>query len=165
MTLRHRTDRRHFLTLCLAAGASLTALADQTSAAAAVKRLLQSDKAPAGVVFDIVSRDAKYLDSALASVNQWQEQLHARFPTLDVAVVSHGREQFSLTIANQPLEFKANSLAEELLGDDVALHVCGLHATSQGVSADEYPDHIDVAPSGPAKVAEYVDLGYVLIVL
>lgn len=169
MTERLFSSRRGFLALCLATGAGLgvggAAWADQASAAAAVQRLLQRDVAPAGVVFDIVSTDPKYLDSALAKVNAWEAELHARFPALDVAVVSHGKEQLALTVANQPLEFTANSLAAELLGNNVALHVCGLHATVLGVSADEYPDHIDVTPSGPAKIAEYVDRGYVLIVL
>ncbi len=165
MPARTMIHRRRFLALSLASLASGAVFADQRSAAAAVERLLASDTPPDGVIFDVVSRDPKYLDTALARVNEWQRKLHARFPDLDIAVVSHGDEQLALTTVRQPLEFKANSLAEELLGDDVALHVCGLHAASRGVSPEEYPDHIDVAPSGPAKIAEYVDRGYILIVL
>ncbi|MEM6986599.1 MAG: DsrE family protein [Pseudomonadota bacterium] len=143
----------------------LPAHAGTESPAKAVAHLLSAASPPKGVVFDIVSRDPKYLDTALEQVKVWERQLQARYPTIDIAVVSHGDEQLALTTDKQAIEFTANSLVEELLGDNVALHVCAAHAATKGVAPDEYPAHIDVTPSGPAKIADYVDRGYVLIVL
>ena len=47
----------------------------------------------------------------------------------------------------------------------VLLHVCETHAGWYGVSAEDFPDYVDVAPTGPGQVSLYQELGYDLIVI
>ncbi len=54
---------------------------------------------------------------------------------------------------------------QALVAEDVPVHVCETHAGWYGVSAEDFPDYVDVAPTGPGQVALYQELGYDLIVI
>lgn len=163
--LTRNLNRRGALALAVAAVLARPVTAGTESAAKAVANLLSASTAPVGVVFDIVSSDPHYLDEALEQIKLWERKLQTRYPDIDIAIVSHGNEQLALTADKYEIEFKAHSLVEELLGEDIVVHVCGAHAATLGIAATDYPDYIDVTPNAPAKIAEYVDRGYVLIVL
>jgi intracellular sulfur oxidation DsrE/DsrF family protein len=47
----------------------------------------------------------------------------------------------------------------------VPLHVCETHANWYGVTAEDFPDYVNVAPSGPAQLAAYREMGYDLILI
>jgi hypothetical protein len=44
--------------------------------------------------------------------------------------------------------------------EDVSLHVCGTHSSWYDIPESSYIDIVDVAVSGPAKINDYINLGY-----
>ncbi|MBT5165446.1 MAG: DsrE family protein, partial [Candidatus Thioglobus sp.] len=44
--------------------------------------------------------------------------------------------------------------------ENIDLHVCGAHSSWFGINPDGYIDIVDVAVSGPAKINDYINLGY-----
>jgi len=88
------------------------------------------------------------------------------FPDIEIVVVSHGGEQFGLTSSELKLNNKIHSLVETLVKkDDISVQVCGGHASWYNVIARDYPEFIYVTPSGPTAISNYVDMGYILIIL
>ena len=138
----------------------------QAGASDEVERLLKADEAPPGVVFEIVTGDRHALDRAIPKVRGHVERLRGRFPGLAIAVVSHGKEEFALTrdnrAANEAVHQGVQSLVED---EDVPVHVCGTFASWYNVPAEAFPDYVDVAPAGPARIERYQDQGYLLITL
>lgn len=139
-------------------------------AAAAAERqvadLLTRPEAPPGVVFEIVSADADALRERLPRVRGYMERLRKRFPDLEVAVVSHGQEQFALQREHRNEAADVHRQVQSLVQEEqVPVHVCGTYADMHGVSAEDFPAYVDVAPSGPAQVRGYRELGYQVIVV
>jgi len=131
-----------------------------------VEQLILLKQAPAGVVFEIVTASANSLKWALPKTQQLIKKLHSRFPKLDIAIVTHGNEQFALQTSNNKKYKKVHSLTQQLLEkDNVALHVCGTYASWKNVSEEEFPDYVDVTAEGPATINDYISLGYILIKL
>lgn len=130
-----------------------------------IQRLLVADEPPNGVVFELVHWDDDTWRWAAPMIADLKMQLQAKFPDIDVAIVSHGGEQFQLTrdrIGDQP---GVLAQLQSLTGDGVNLHVCGTHSQWNDVPVSDYIDIVDVSPSGPAQVNDYVALGYRRIVL
>ena len=143
--------------------ALLLCIPGTVAAQAEVERLLAAPEAPAGVVFEIVKGEEEALDWALPQVARLSARLRARFPELEVAVVSHGREQFGLLAdAAGPLA-PIHAAARDLRGADIDLHVCGVHAGWEGHVPEDFPDYVDVAASGPAQIRDYRNLGFEVI--
>jgi len=128
-----------------------------------VDRLLENSQTPIGVVFEVVSRDKHFLEKALPEVSRLTKKLHKRFPGLDIVLVTHGREMFSLTKSSQKKNPQVKNNIESLLTDDVTVHVCGTYAAWQDVEPSEFPDTINVAAAGPTQIKDYVSLGYTLV--
>ena len=130
-----------------------------------IERLLKANEPPAGVVIEVISADPNTWDWATPMIGQFREQLDQRFPGIDVAVVSHGSEQFLLTqnkLASMPDVFNGiTGLAEQ----GVDFHVCGTHSEWRGVDESEYVELINVSASGPAQINDYRNLGYQLVIL
>jgi hypothetical protein len=75
--------------------------------------------------------------------------------------VSHGREQFQLLKSRVKSQQKAIAILEGLVQqENIDLHVCGAHSSWFGINPDGYIDIVDVAVSGPAKINDYINLGY-----
>lgn len=132
---------------------------------AEIEELLAAREAPAGVVIEIVTGDRHGLDWALPRAQDYIKRLRQRFPAIPIAIVTHGREQFALQTTRQAGEKKVHSLTQSLLKDDVQLHVCGTYAGWEGLSKEDFPEYVDVAPAGPAQVNDYLALEYKLIVI
>mgnify|MGYP001823339748 FL=1 len=131
-----------------------------------VDDIIARKEAPAGVVFEIVSDEPDLLGELLPSVKADIQKLRARFPDLPVAIVSHGTEQFALTSKNRSSEIQAHDLVKTLVqSEDVDVHVCGTHAGWYGVTAEEFPDYVDVTAAAPTQIDDYEAIGYELIVL
>jgi intracellular sulfur oxidation DsrE/DsrF family protein len=78
-----------------------------------------------------------------------------------IDIVSHGSEQFQLTRKSAKKQKAAISILEDLVrNENVDLHVCGTHSSWVGIPASSYIDIVDVAVSGPAKINDYINLGY-----
>ncbi len=128
--------------------------------------LLEREQAPAGVVFEIISEDDDSLETLLPELERAIANLRQRFPDLPVAVVSHGQEQFALEQKTRDTLPGIHTAAEAISSKDgVELHVCGAHAGWYGSTPEDYPDYVDVSPSGPAQINDYRALGYELVVL
>jgi intracellular sulfur oxidation DsrE/DsrF family protein len=151
----------HLLFLLLLLSLSSLALAD-----AQVERLLEADKEPVGVVFEIIKDTDDALGWALPKVARLSAQLRKRFPKLPIAVVTHGREQFGL-LADEAESLLApiHDNARRLLDEGIELHVCGVHAGWDGYAPKDFPAYVDVSPSGSAQIRDYQNLGFVLIAL
>ena len=140
----------------------LTAIAG-VSASDEVQALIDRAEAPEGVVFEIVSGQSRYLDWALPEAARLSMRLREAFPGLDIAIVSHGTEQFALT--RERLEHNAplNSTLAGLNSSQIPVHVCGTYAERRGVAEEAFSDRVDVAAEGPAQINDYLKLGYVRI--
>lgn len=130
-----------------------------------VNALINANIEPEGVVFELVEYKVDAWDWVAPKIKQLTEQLKRKYPNLDIAIISHGNEQFQLTrknlAKNQNTAFLLNNLSKQGVG----IHVCGVNSSWNGVSEDEYMDIVDVAVSGPAKLNDYINLGYVPIML
>lgn len=131
-----------------------------------VKNILALQDAPTGVVFEIVTGSENSLKWALPQTQKYIKKLRAKFPKLDIAIVTHGDEQFALKRSNNKKFKKIHSLTQQLVNDDqIPLHVCGTYASWKNVSEEEFPEYVDVTAAGPATINDYVALGYILIKL
>jgi len=129
-----------------------------------IDTILAMPAAPAGVVFEVASGDGDLLESAVPAIRAQAERLRTRFTELPIAVVSHGSEQFALTLADRSERAALHDSVKVMnLTDKIDVHVCGTHAGWRGFHAEDFPDYVDVAPSGPAQIRNYLELGYRLV--
>jgi intracellular sulfur oxidation DsrE/DsrF family protein len=154
------SQQRHFI-LFLA----FMAFAGIAQANDAVEKLLAQSEPPQGVVFEIVEVDESALEDLLPQVRTAIKNIRARFPATEFAVVSHGREEFALQSQYQGEYAEIHQQVQSLVADDVLVHVCETHAGWYGVTAEDFPDYVNVAPTGPGQVSLYQELGYELIVI
>ena len=126
-----------------------------------VNRLIQGNDEPVGVVFELVENDKSTWEWAAPMIQDLRMQLKAKYPEIEIAVVSHGREQFQLIKKRAKRQKQAISILEDLVRkDNVNLHVCGTHSSWFGINPNSYLDIVDVTVSGPAKINDYINLGY-----
>lgn len=131
-----------------------------------IEHILSLQQAPIGVVFEIVTGDENSLNWALPKTQKYIKKLRARFPKLDIAIVTHGNEQFALQTKNNKKFKQIHSLTQQLVKqDNVPLHVCGTYASWRNVTEEEFPEYVDVTAAGPATINDYISLGYTLIKL
>ena len=134
-------------------------------AADEIDSLLLRDEAPRGIVFEIVESDETALTELLPRIRRAILQIRARFPQTEFAVVSHGREEFALQRKQQREYAQVHQQVQSLVAEDVPVHVCANHAGWYGVTAEDFPDYVSVAPTGQGQIAVYQQLGYDLIVI
>ena len=130
-----------------------------------VQSLLSLAEAPHGVVFEIVEADEAALEELLPQVREAIEKIRARFPQTEFAVVSHGREEFALQTQYQAENAEIHQQVLSLVAEDVPVHVCETHAGWYGVTAEDFPEYVNVSPTGPGQIRLYEELGYELIVV
>lgn len=130
-----------------------------------VEKLLAQADPPQGVVFEIVEEDESALEELLPRVRDAIEKVRARFPSTEFAVVAHGKEEFALQSQYQNEFAGIHQQVQSLVADDVPVHVCETHAGWYGVTAEDFPDYVNVAPTGPGQVRLYEELGYQLIII
>ncbi len=125
-----------------------------------VKRLIDANLEPDGVVFELVEYDKDAWDWAAPMVESLSRQLKNKYPNIDIAIVSHGNEQFQLTQQSQQENQYSISILNNLNKSGVDISVCGINSSWNNVAHSDYIDIIDVASSGPALVNDYLNLGY-----
>jgi len=126
-----------------------------------IDEIVKLEEEPAGVVIEIVTGKNDGLDWALPMAKKHIDTLRARFPELEIAIVTHGREQFALQKDSD--NQKVHSLTQQLVKDGIPLHVCETHAGYRGVTAEDFPDYVNVSTTGPAQINDYVAVGYLLV--
>lgn len=131
-----------------------------------VDRLIQTNNDLEGVVFELIESDKDTWKWAAPMIKDLRIQLKEKYPNIEIAVVSHGQEQFQLLKKRVDRQKETISILENLVQrKDVDLHVCGAHSSWFSIPADDYIDIVDVVDSGPAKINDYINLGYQLIQL
>lgn len=127
--------------------------------------LLERSEEPAGVVFEIMAA-ADAWPRILPEIREQIEQLRERWPSLEVVLVSHGGEQFSLTSDKSRTHGDLHASLQALVeAEGVPVQVCGAHAGWYGYEPEDYPAFIDVTPSGPAAINDYRALGFEVILI
>ena len=128
--------------------------------------VLASNSPPAGVVFEIADRDPQALEFALPWVRQAAEKLKQRFPGVPMALVTHGQEMFALQSNYQEKNAAVHEQVKSLKQDQgIPVHVCETYAGWKGLGPEAFPAYVDVAPSGPSQVNNYVALDYLRLVV
>ena len=127
--------------------------------------ILKSDPPPLGVVFEIVEGDPKALAWAIPQAIKFSKQLRNKFPNIDIAVVTHGKEQFALTTERTKDNEKVHKAVKSLVADNIPVQVCGTHASWYGKTEKDFPDYVEVVPAAPTTINNYEDMGYEKIVL
>jgi len=131
-----------------------------------IAEIMEMTETPDGVVFELIgSEDSDYLPSGLKKIEAYKKQLQGKFPKLDIAVVSHGAEQFELTKDNAKTEKESHQRVQRLVAADVPVHICETHASWRAIKAEDFPDYIISSPQGPAQIRQYQELGYILVVI
>lgn len=133
------------------------------SFAESLDEILALKEAPTGVVVEVMKPGAAELQALLPEIEDAAHRIRKRFPGLPVAVVSHGSEQFALTKKSLKKYNALESGVKNLVDTDIDVHVCATHASWYGITPEDYPDFIDVSPTGPAQINDYVNLGYVML--
>ena len=100
---------------------------------------------------------------AIPLVRSYVDRLRTRFADLDIAVVSHGEEEFAL-MKYAEADFGAlYRQVKALVTDKVPVHVCVGHAVMSGYSKNDFVDYVIKVPAGVETVAEYRLRGFVYI--
>ena len=141
----------------------LCVLFSGAASAKTVKEILALEEAPPGVVFEILAPNPQQWQRIQPRLMGAIDSLRSAFPDLDIAVVSHGNEQFALTTENESKFPLLHQGVRDLGESGVDLHVCETFASWSNVTAEAFPDYVDVAPSGPAQINNYVAMGYLLV--
>ena len=130
-----------------------------------VDALLARSESPHGVVFEIVEADESALEELLPQVRDAIEKIRSKFPETEFAVVSHGKEEFALQTKYQTELMEIHQQVQSLVAEDVPVYVCATHAGWYGVTAADFPEYVNVAPTGPGQIKLYEELDYELIVI
>lgn len=131
-----------------------------------LKRIYEREQVPVGVVFEIVDWEDDYLARAIPWVNQQIIALRKVFPGLEIAVVSHGSEQFALLKDADAAYPEIHSNVQSLITDhDIKLELCLGHAGMQGFGKSDFPEYVDIEASGPSQISAYEALGYDKVVV
>lgn len=129
-----------------------------------VAELIEQSEPPFGVVFDIETLEHRALTEVLPFVRQQIKRLRQRFPQLDIAIVTHGTEQFALQNSaskdNQALHQTFNRL---VANDAINVHVCGAVAGLKELTREDFVDFVDVSASGMAQINDYKALDYTVV--
>lgn len=131
--------------------------------AESVKDVLALAAEPAGVVFEILAPNELSWQRMQPELLQAISDIRERFPEIDIAVVSHGNEQFALTRKNADLYPELHQSVLSLGEQGVDIHVCGTYASWRDIKPEAFPDYVDVSASGPAQINDYKSLGYILV--
>lgn len=131
-----------------------------------LEQLLARPTAPAGVVFEIIDRDPQALEYGLQWVKRAAEKLEERFPGVPMALVSHGQEMFALQEKDKERNAALHEQVQSLKRDKgIPVHVCETYAGWKGVAPEAFPSYVDVAPSGPSQINNYIALDYQRLVV
>lgn len=126
-------------------------------------QLLAVAQPPAGVVFEIIAWEDNTWDWATPKLREYVDRLRARHPRLALALVSHGAELFDLVRSSALQGGPAIRELARLNAEGVDIHVCGEYASWKRLGPRDFPEFVDVAASGSAQLADYINLGFATI--
>lgn len=131
-----------------------------------VQRLIDAGSPPAGVMFNVLEYDEDALEWAAPRIERYSQMLRARYPGLDVVVISHGDEITALRTREADLYRGVHDRLARLTEEQgLVVHVCGAYARANGVDESEFADFVDVVPLATTQIEDYRAFGYVTISL
>lgn len=131
-----------------------------------VAKILALQHQPDGVVFDIETLDENALSEYMPYVRKQIELIRQKFPEVDIAVVTHGAEEFALQKKAESKNKNLHSLFNQLVKDDgVSVHVCGAVAGLKHLTQEDFPDFVSFSASGMAQLNDYKALGYTVVTI
>ena len=131
---------------------------------AEIDAILQLGEPPAGVAFDIRDYDEEALYWVMPRLENYIGQLRGRFPAINLALVSHGEEMLALMNAQETNYPELHQRIERLVSEEnLNVHVCGMFAALNNLQPEDFPDFVDVSPSGPSQLADYRAVGYRIV--
>ena len=131
-----------------------------------VAKLLAMKAAPEGVVFDIETLSPNALTEVAPYVRDQIQLIKQKFPDVDIAVVSHGVEEFALEKKAEKQNAELHSIFNQLVDDSgVSVHVCGAVGGLKQLTQDDFPDFVSYSASGMAQLNDYKALGYFVIAI
>ncbi|WP_029407689.1 DsrE family protein [Thiomicrorhabdus sp. Milos-T2] len=128
-----------------------------------VQQILALNEEPDGIVFDIETLDVNALPEYAPFVRDQIMLIRQKFPNVDIAVVTHGAEEFALqkqAKGQQKLHNLFNQLVQE---EEVSIHVCGAVAGLKKLSQEDFPDFVSFSASGMAQLNDYIAIGYTVV--
>ena len=131
-----------------------------------VEQIIQSNTEPEGVVFEIETLDPKALEILTDYVISQIKLIKRAYPAVDVAVVSHGAEEFALQKSASSEYADVHNLFNNLVSTQgVSVHVCGAVGGLKQLTQEDFPDFVSYSASGLAQVNDYKALGYSVVVI
>lgn len=131
-----------------------------------VDKILASETSPVGVVFELIGREnGKYLPDSLMKIEVYKTQLSKKFPNIKFAVVTHGAEQFELSIANATEHSQTHDIVKRITAQDVPVHVCSNHASWRDMTEKDFPDYVLALSGAGSQMTEYEDQGYTRVTI
>lgn len=121
-----------------------------------VQELIDFNQEPHGVVLELESDDKTFALSRTDLIVAQIKALKDKYPRLDVVLLSHGAELHAFSLQGKHLETYSQLVKE----GKVMIHVCEVTAGLIGLNPEDFPDFIDVAPSGTAQLNDYIKLEY-----
>jgi len=128
--------------------------------------LLQAGETPEGVVFEIETLDENALNELTSYVVKQVSLVKDKYPDVDVAIVSHGTEEYALQRTSKNEYAPIHDMFNQLVSSqNVSVHVCGAVAGLKGLTQEDFPDFVSYSDSGMAQINDYKALGYNVIVI
>jgi len=127
--------------------------------------ILNAKNPPKGVIFEVAESEQDALTWALPRIQSYTQDLHNKYPNMKIAIVTHGTEQFALLSENEYQYRNIHKVVKHLVNENIPVHICGTHASWYDKDAMDFPDYVDVTPSGPAQIRNYQRQGYALIII
>lgn len=135
------------------------------SASSDIEFILGTTHTPIGIIFEVDQSNEVALQWAIPKIQAYMKQLHEKFPTMKMALVTHGKEQFSLLSEKKSVYPQIHQAIQHLVKTNVPVHICGTHASWFNKSGVDFPDYVDVPESGPEQIKVYQRQGYALVTL
>ncbi len=130
-----------------------------------VDDIIASDQRPEGIVFELIEFDDDVWTWAAPMLRSLTRQLEEKYPSLDRALVSHGAEIFDLAKESGNQDKEEIQQLSILADEGLEVHVCGTYASYKHLEDNDFLSFVDVAPSAPAQLNDYIKLGFVPILL
>lgn len=128
-----------------------------------VEKILAANEAPDGVVFDIETLDAQALTKYAPYVRDQIQLIRQKYPDVDIAVVTHGTEEFALQKQAKGQQ-SLHNLFDKLVQDEgVSVHVCGAVAGLKKLTQEDFPSFVSFSASGMAQLNDYKAIGYTVV--
>lgn len=130
-----------------------------------ISYILNSNPAPSGVVFEMLTHEESSWPVALTYIQKSAERLRTKFPDMPVVIVSHGMEEFALVKSSDVANVKVQKKVQSLLKNNIKVEVCGTFAEWNGYESKDFPEYITVVDQAPVSIDFYEQDGFEVIVI